>query len=275
MKQCIENPDDVDWVAFWAEKLASKKDKNWDEAAAGFYRRTKKDDYNDALFSKLILDENDTVLDVGCGEGSITIPIAKKVKKVIGIDSSPKMLEFLKKRAEDNEISNIESILMSIEDISYSKIGDVDVIICSRSLNGIIPIDKVLTELNKIANKYVFITIFGPENKKIEKDFDREVNIKTEDFPNYNYFFNILFNMGIYANIERFDLNNYRKYDSIEDAMDNGKFRLDLYSGEEKKLLKEYLKRILSFDSETKKYYNTKDKADWILIWWKKNENIR
>ena len=41
MKQCIENPDDVDWVAFWAEKLASKKDKNWDEAAAGFYRRTK------------------------------------------------------------------------------------------------------------------------------------------------------------------------------------------------------------------------------------------
>ena len=275
MKQCIENPDDVDWVAFWAEKLASKKDKNWDEAAAGFYRRTKKDDYNDALFSKLILDENDTVLDVGCGEGSITIPIAKKVKKVIGIDSSPKMLEFLKKRAEDNEISNIESILMSIEDISYSEIGDVDVIICSRSLNGIIPIDKVLTELNKIANKYVFITIFGPENKKIEKDFDREVNIKTEDFPNYNYFFNILFNMGIYANIERFDLNNYRKYDSIEDAMDNGKFRLDLYSCEEKKLLKEYLKRILSFDSETKKYYNTKDKADWILIWWKKNENIR
>ena len=275
MKQCIENPDDVDWVAFWAEKLASKKDKNWDEAAAGFYRRTKKDDYNDALFSKLILDENDTVLDVGCGEGSITIPIAKKVKKVIGIDSSPKMLEFLKKRAEDNEIFNIESILMPIEDISYSEIGDVDVVICSRSLNGIIPIDKVLTELNKIANKYVFITIFGPENKKIEKDFDREVNIKTEDFPNYNYFFNILFNMGIYANIERFDLNNYREYNSIEEAMDNGKFRLDLYSGEEKKLLKEYLKRILSFDSATKKYYNTKDKADWILIWWKKNENIR
>ena len=275
MKQCIENPDDVDWVAFWAEKLASKKDKNWDEAAAGFYRRTKKDDYNDALFSKLILDENDTVLDVGCGEGSITIPIAKKVKKVIGIDSSPKMLEFLKKRAEDNEISNIESILMPIEDISYSEIGDVDVVICSRSLNGILPIDRVLTELNKIANKYVFITIFGPENKKIEKDFDREVNIKTEDFPNYNYFFNILFNMGIYANIERFDLNNYREYDSIEEAMDNGKFRLDLYSSEEKKLLKEYLKRILSFDSETEKYYNTKDKADWILIWWKKNENIR
>ena len=270
MKQCIENPNDVDWLGFWAEKLSKKVDKDWDKAAPGFYKRTRKDDYQTALFDMLILDENDVVLDVGCGEGSVTIPIAKRVKKVIGIDSSPKMLEFLEKRAEENSITNIKTILKPIEEISYNEIGDADVVVCSRSLNGIIPIDEVLLELDKIANKYVFITIFGPENKKIEKDFDKEIGIKTEDFPDYNYFFNILFNMGIYANIERFDLNNYREYDSIEDAMDNGKFRLDLYSDEEKELLKKYLERILAYDEENEKYYNIKDKADWIMVWWKK-----
>ena len=271
MRQCIENPNDVDWLGFWAEKLSTKVDKDWDKAAPGFYKRTRKEDYQIALFDKLILDESDTVLDVGCGEGSVTIPIAKRVKKVIGVDSSPKMLEYLEKRANDNDIDNIETILKPIEDITYDEIGDVDVVVCSRSLNGIIPIDEVLTELNKIANKYVFITIFGPENKKIEKDFDRELGIKTEDFPNYNYFFNILFNLGIYANVERFDLNNYREYNNIEEAMDNGKFRLDMYSDEEKELLKDYLERILTYDNETGKYYNVKDKADWIMIWWKKN----
>ena len=97
MKQCIENPNDVDWVKFWSEKLANKKDKDWDKAAPGFYRRTKKEDYNDALFEKLILTDEYSVLDVGCGEGSVTIPIAKRVKKVNGVDSSPKMLEYLKK----------------------------------------------------------------------------------------------------------------------------------------------------------------------------------
>ncbi len=270
MKQCIENPNDVDWLGFWAERLSTKVDKDWDKAAPGFYKRTKKDDYQAALFEKLILDENDTVLDVGCGEGSVTIPIAKRVKKVIGVDSSPKMLEYLEKRANENHIDNIETILKPIEDIKYSEIGDVDVVVCSRSLNGIIPIDEVLLELDKIANKYVFITIFGPENKKIEKDFDKEIGIKTEDFPDYNYFFNILFNLGIYANIERFDLNNYREYDSIDDAADNGKFRADLYTDEQKKLLKKYLERILTYDEETKKYYNVKDKADWIMVWWKK-----
>ncbi|MEE1128816.1 MAG: class I SAM-dependent methyltransferase [Methanobrevibacter sp.] len=270
MKQTIKNPNDVKWEDFWAEKLENKIDKNWDKAAPGFFKRTRKDDYQDALFDMLILDENDTVLDVGCGEGSVTIPLAKKVKKVIGIDSSPKMLEYLEKRAHENGIKNIETFLKPIEEIKYKEIGNVDVVVCSRSLNGIIPIKEVLTELNKIATKYVFITIFGPENKKIEKDFDKEIGRKTEDYPDYNYFFNILFNMGVYANIERFDLNNYREYDSIGEAMDNGKFRLDLYSDEEKELLKNYLERILSRDEETGKLYNLKDKADWIMVWWKK-----
>ncbi|WP_407392404.1 class I SAM-dependent methyltransferase [Methanobrevibacter sp.] len=275
MKQCIENPNDVDWASFWAERLTGKKNKDWDKAAPGFYKRTRKDDYNSTLFDMLILDENDTVLDVGCGEGSITVPLAKKVKKVIGVDSSAKMLEYLEKRAKENNVDNIETILKPIEEIQYEEIGDVDVVVCSRSLNAIIPIEDVLLELNKIANKYVFITIFGPENKKIEKDFDKELGIQTEDFPDYNYFFNILFNLGIYPNVQRFDLNNYREYDSIDEAVDNGKFRLDLYSDEEKELLRKYLERILTYDEETGKYYNVKDKADWIMVWWKKIEKIK
>ena len=270
MKQCIENPEDVKWEEFWAEKLSNKKDKDWDKAAAGFFKRTKKDDYNKLLFDMLILDGEDTVLDVGCGEGSITIPLSKKVKKVIALDSSQKMLEFLEKRVNENNITNIESVLKQIEKIKYDEIGDVDVVICSRSLNGITPIRDVLSEINKIANKYVFITIFGPENKKIERDFDREIGIKNENFPDYNYFFNILFNMGIYPNIIRFDFDNYREYDNIEEAMDNGRFRLDLYNDAEKVKLKDYLKRILTKDSETGKLYNIKDKADWIMFWWKK-----
>ncbi len=270
MKQCIKNPDELKWEEFWAERLSNKKDKNWDKAAPGFFKRTKKEDYNNVLFDMLILNENDTILDVGCGEGSITIPLSKKVKKVIALDSSPKMIEFLEKRINDNGITNIETVLGAIEDISYDDFKGVDVVVCSRSLNGIVPIGKVLHELDKIANKYVFISVFGPENKKIEKDFDRELGIKTEDFPDYNYFFNILFNIGIYPNVTRFDLNNYREYDSIEDAMDNGKFRLDLYSDDEKLELKKYLKRILVKDSTTGKLYNVNDKADWIMFWWKK-----
>ena len=51
----------------------------------------------------------------------------------------------------------------------------------------------------------------------------------------------------------------------------NMTLRLDLLNDEEKDKLKEYLKKILTKNPETGKLYNKKDKADWILIWWKKD----
>lgn len=272
MKQIITNPNEVDWLKYWQEALKQKTDKNkdWDTAAPHFHKRAKKDDYHDLLFSKLILNENDSLLDLGCGEGSITLPIAKQVRKVTGVDSSTKMLELLNKRAQEQNIKNVDTILKSLEDISYEEIGDYDVVLASRSLNGIIPIEETLKTINEIANKYVFITLFGPENWKIEKEFNEYIGKENKPFPEYNYMFNILYNMGIYANIERLDIKAYREYSSIEEAMDNGKFRLDLLNDDEKAQLRKYLNEILKKDSETGKLYNEKDKADWILIWWKK-----
>ncbi len=78
------------------------------------------------------------------------------------------MLELLNQRAQEQNIENVDTILKSLEDITYEEIGDYDVVLASRSLNGIIPIKETLKTINK-TNKYVFITLFGPENWKIEK----------------------------------------------------------------------------------------------------------
>ena len=86
--------------------------------------------------------------------------------------------------------------------------------------------------------------------------------------------FNILFNMGIYANVERFDLNNYREYDSIEDAMDNGKFRLDLYSAEDKEKLKDYLSRILQKTPKQENFTTLKIKRTGLWFGGEKNEAV-
>ena len=274
-KQCVDDPEKLNWVKFWQEKLEMKKDRNkdWDKAAENFHKTSKKDDYHELLFSKLILDENDTVLDLGCGEGSITLPIAEKVREVTGIDSSVKMLEFLNNKAEKQDITNVHTIHEPLEDISYEELGNYDIVLASRSLNGIVPIKETLETMNKIANKYVFITLFGPNNWKLQNEFLEYIGKTANEFPGYNYIFNILFNMGIYANIEKLNIKAYREYDSIEEAMNNGKFRLDLFNDDEKEQLKEYLKRILKKDPETGKLYNVKDRADWILIWWKKEKN--
>ena len=272
-KHYIKSPEDIDWEYFWGKQLERKKDrkKDWNKAAPHFHKSNLRDDYKTTLLKKLdILSKNDTVLDIGCGEGTITIPIAKKVKSVTGIDSAENMLKILNEKSNKENINNVNTILKPIEEIRYKDIGNYDVVVASRSLNSIMPIKETLKEINKIANKYVFITLFGPENWKLEREFQEYIGNDPKDFPAYTYLINILYNMGIYANVERMDIKSYREYDTIEDAMDNGKFRVDLLNDEVIEKLKIYLNKVLKKDPKTGKLYNKKDKPDWILIWWKK-----
>ena len=51
MKQCIENPNEVDWVGYWRERLEGKKNKDWDKAAPGFFKRTRKEPVYTVFYS--------------------------------------------------------------------------------------------------------------------------------------------------------------------------------------------------------------------------------
>ncbi|KAG8597344.1 hypothetical protein GDO81_002256 [Engystomops pustulosus] len=63
------------------------------------------------------LDENSTVLDVCCGTGTIGISLAKKVKKVVGIELCQEAISDAKANAEINNLNNIEFRCGKAEDI--------------------------------------------------------------------------------------------------------------------------------------------------------------
>ena len=53
------------------------------------------------------IDENDVVLDIGCGNGALSYDIAKKAKKVVGIDLNEKNISFAKERYSKENIEYI------------------------------------------------------------------------------------------------------------------------------------------------------------------------
>ena len=64
------------------------------------------------------IQENETVLDHGCGVGSYSIPAAKIVGpkgKVYALDIHPIAVERTKKRAEKTDLYNVETILSGLE----------------------------------------------------------------------------------------------------------------------------------------------------------------
>lgn len=267
----IDDPEEIDWAYFWDKKLKEKRSrqKDWNKKAPNFGKSTAKNDYNTKLFSKLILDKNDNVLDLGCGEGSITIPLSKEVKSVTAIDSSYKMLEILTEKIKENNIKNIKIIEEDINNITINKVGKHDIILASRSLNGISNIQETITNINEIANKYIFITIFGPNNQKIEKEFYELIDKEYNEFSSHRYFFNILMDMGIYPNVENLNIENPREYKDINEILENKKWDLDNLNNDEKEQLKKYIKEIFEINPETGNLFNKNDKMEWVLYWWK------
>ncbi len=61
------------------------------------------------------------VLDAGAGMGRISIPLSRVVEKVVAVDSSLERMKFLKKRAELEDIKNIEVMVGDIFDLPFPK----------------------------------------------------------------------------------------------------------------------------------------------------------
>jgi ubiquinone/menaquinone biosynthesis C-methylase UbiE len=261
------NINKVDWNEIWNNnyKKTRKHKKTWNDMTKKFNLWEKHDDYPEKLISKLELDKNYSVLDLGSGDGSVTLKIASKVKKVTAVDSYEVMLNFLEKRAKNARIKNIECVEADINDISLENIGNYDVVIASRSIGGIKDIKNKFIEFDKIANKSVYLSLRGSKPdfhiKKVSELLNREY--KQKIFSIYAY--NILFQLGIYANMINLGCNSQHQYEDIDDAYSRLDWKLKGIKDHEKDIVMNFLKENL-FKNKNGKLVNKLNKPDWALI---------
>ena len=82
-------------------------------------------------FDNLGLKPGMTVVDLGCGNGFWTLPMAKKVGetgRVLAVDIQREMLQKLKARGRQQDLNNIEPILGKVNDPRLP-IGEVDLVL--------------------------------------------------------------------------------------------------------------------------------------------------
>jgi ubiquinone/menaquinone biosynthesis C-methylase UbiE len=79
----------------------------WDNDAPQWEKRSQREEnFTRQQVALLKLSEEDWVLDVCCGTGPPTVPIAPKVKQVTAFDYSSSMLEYVKQKLEKLELTN-------------------------------------------------------------------------------------------------------------------------------------------------------------------------
>lgn len=86
---------------------------------------------------ELTVDEDDSVLDVGCGTASATILAAAKCRQVVGIDLSPDMIELGQEKINKKGLQNCTLVATSVED--YRPLEPFDKVISSFMIPHIRP----------------------------------------------------------------------------------------------------------------------------------------
>jgi predicted TPR repeat methyltransferase len=277
----------IDWNTMWKEACGNSPWKGlsnkelWDKRADRFNKRIDrvnsdgekldKDDYISKMLSHIETSPEDTLLDIGCGPGTLAIPLAKKVKSVTGLDISSEMLKHLKENADKTGISNIKYINCSWDDAAVGKdVEPHDIVVASRSL-GPLDLKESMLKLASAARKAVYFTL-----PVVHLPFDWEVyqaiGRNERKHPSYIYVFNTLYQMGINANLEILYSKIRVKFSSIEEAIDDLQWRTTPFTANEKGEMKKYLEKRFS-EQKDPPVFKHEGYSKWALIWWKTEEN--
>ncbi|MGD9948490.1 MAG: class I SAM-dependent methyltransferase [Desulfobulbus sp.] len=266
----------LDWNIAWQEARKKKRhdhsdSSHWNKRAASFAQNARKSNYADEFLHLLTPQPQWSVLDVGCGAGTLAIPLSPLVRRVTAIDFSENMIALLNSQCVENGLGNIHTRVTGWEDDwDTAGIGEHDVAIASRSL----VVDDLRTALMKLHSKArhrVYIASLvgdGPFDRRIFEAIGR----KLDRGPDYIYVYNLLHQMGIHAEI-RFVFNGggNKVYQNIDDALEKFHWMLDDLSDEEEIRLRNYFERNLSKTQGgwTLSYRHT---VRWAVIYWNKKQ---
>jgi len=116
------------------------------------------------VYNRLIsrIKKGQTILDLGCGTGTLTLRAAQKGAKVKGIDINPQMLEIAQKRAiKKNLIQNIELCEMGVAELGSEESKSYDVVMSGLCFSELSEDELIFTlkEIKRILKPGGFLLI--------------------------------------------------------------------------------------------------------------------
>jgi len=236
--------NEIDWNEAWnraREERPRRKDPSfWDKRALSFSKHVMESDYEKHFLDLMQPQPSWSVLDVGCGSGTLAVPLAGLTTSVTALDFSPGMLALLQQRCRESGIVNITAINGSWEDDWESLgIGTYDVVIASRS-TVVEDLRGALLKLEQAARQRVYLSAMvgdGPNDRRIYDAVGRPL----KRGPDYIYIYNLLHQMGIYARVSFITSSEWKSYDTVEEAIDGTRWMLDDLTTEEVSRLVKYL----------------------------------
>ena len=264
-------PSIIDIDAEWLQQMmvfdhSSDTGKYWDRRSVTFQDGTRVSSYAGDLLSRMKLSPEDSVLDVACGTGIVSVPLSKMVRRVTALDISASMLERLRFAINEENIANITLVHNNWNHVSVGKdIMPHDIVLVSRSLPNIL-LSETLRRVNQAAQKACYITWRADRINPYEISLGEALGRTPKPFPDYRLIAAMLESMGIARKSIFLSLSARKNTPVPEESvkyMSRGK---ELNDDQFRKLLSMAEARLTFQDG----YYEASNTQKWALISWEK-----
>ena len=269
--------EEIDWNELWKKAMLNSSWRKRQRDSVEFWNRrarryneavTRRADRIQRIIAKLPVDPECTVLDIGSGPGTLAIPLAKIVRHVTAVEPSKGMLECLWENAEREGVRNITCINKKWEEVELGKdMEEHDIVIASHSLT-MLDIKDALAKMDRAAKKAVYLFTFaGRRFWDYDKLWPKLYGEEYVPGPDYIYIVNVLYQMGIYANVEIWEQEFKQRFSSLDEAVEHWKENFDVATPEAEEVIREYHSQTLV---EEEGALWSKRKTKTAMIWWKK-----
>lgn len=112
--------------------------------------------FHDALFSLIVLSDTSEVHEVGCGEGHLSISLAKQNIRVVASDFSEQVINIARDNARKADV-NIEFKVASIHDLSPA--DSANLVLCSEVLEHLDDPENAIQVLHRMADPFLIVSV--------------------------------------------------------------------------------------------------------------------
>ena len=194
----------IDFGRLYRDHLATtartrKTASAWDSRAAGMASKALNSRYAEEFVARMDLHGATSLLDVGCGPGTIGLAVAHQLQRVVGLDYSSAMLGAMRTKAAEMQLANVETLHRAWED-DWSDVPQCDIVVASRSTT-VEDIATALERLHAKARLRVYLThLVG--GHFTDPAIQAVIGRRMPSVPDYIYLLNILHRMGIHPRLD-------------------------------------------------------------------------
>ncbi len=199
-----------------------------------------------------------TLLDVGCGPGTIGLSLAPRLAHVYGLDYSRGMLAAFLDVARQRNLSRVTPILRAWDD-DWSDVPVCDLVVASRS-TAVLDMEAALIKLVSKARRRVYLT-YPADGHLGEEDVRRAVGRPPQALPDYLCVAGILHQLRIYPRLDYLNgENRLARCVTLADFEDKVRELLGELTADETTRLRRY------FDTHAGRIGQAP--VRWAFLWW-------